>query len=394
MSRHPVKPGIPFSPDAEDLKAIAGDVAEISAIQRRLLDNHEDLQVPDRVAHQYQIAGGKVIFRVDAALPADLEGIGLFRPGAEHLGIGRVSTGLGTPHLETNPDFLGLMCAFQTKNGERVDFLGINDPAAPTDNHCEFMAVLHATGESAGAEIPLIGDWGEYDAGNFAAEQKAFGKALLARMGLKTPGMLAHLVKQSSRTFRSSTAWQPYWTGIVELGGALGKFTLMPGRDDNTPPRFRPGECHLSAEWRTRQQAGDVEFFLYWIPYLNEDDTPTERLTEPWTEGHKRRVGRIAFPRADPDSDEAVVWATLAAEMGANPGNWVRDARNSIAEPATEFETARKLAYRRSQEGRGALDPKRYRSVFETGTIDADLARELKRRRDEKEQLGHVSSAP
>jgi hypothetical protein len=52
------------------------------------------------------------------------------------------------------------------------------------------------------------------------------------------------------------------------------------------------------------------------------------------------------------------------------------------------------MAYRRNQEGRGALDPKWYTSVFETGTIDADLARELKRRRYERKQLGHVSSAP
>jgi hypothetical protein len=113
----------------------------------------------------------------------------------------------------------------------------------------------------------------------------------------------------------------------------------------------------------------------------------------PWEEGHKRQVGRIAFPgRILIPMRRA--WAALASEMGANPGHWVRDRQNRIGEPATEFETARKMAYRRSQEGRGALDPKWYQSVFETGTIDADLARELKRRRDEKEQLGHVSSAP
>ena len=32
---------------------------------------------------------------------------------AEHIEIGRLSTGLGTPHLETNPDFIGAMLAFQ-----------------------------------------------------------------------------------------------------------------------------------------------------------------------------------------------------------------------------------------------------------------------------------------
>jgi hypothetical protein len=213
-------------------------------------------------------------------------------------------------------------------------------------------------------------------------------------MGLKTPRMLSHLLRQTLRTFRSSTAWQPYWTGIVEVGGRLGKFTLVPARDENPPPRFRPGERHLTDDWKQRQQAGDIPFSLYWIPWLSEDETPTARLTEPWAEGHKQRVGAVVFPRQDPDTDEAVAWATLASEMGANPGNWVRDAQNRIAEPATEFETARKLAYRRSQEGRGALDPQWYRSVFETGTIGPDLARELQRRRDEKARRGHMGWAP
>jgi hypothetical protein len=240
----------------------------------------------------------------------------------------------------------------------------------------------------------LVGDWGEYDVGNLLAEQKEFGKALLARMGLKAAKTLAHIVKQTARTFHSSTAWQAYWTGIVEVGGTNGKFTLVPTVDENARPRFRPGERHLSDEWKTRQSAGDVEFLLYWIPFLNENETPTGRLTAPWEEGHKRQVGRIAFPQANPDSDEAKAWAALASEMGANPGHWVRDRQNRIGEPATEFETARKMAYRRSQEGRGALDSKWYQSVFETGTIGADLARELNRRRDEKEMLGHVSWAP
>jgi hypothetical protein len=99
-------------------------------------------------------------------LPSELKGIGLFEQGAEHIGIGRISTGLGTPHLETNPDFLGIMVAFQTRDGHRVDFLAINDPTAPTAHHCDFMDVLHGTAESAGAEMPAIGDWGERDVGN------------------------------------------------------------------------------------------------------------------------------------------------------------------------------------------------------------------------------------
>ncbi len=143
-----------------------------------------------------------------------------------------------------------------------------------------------------------------------------------------------------------------------------------------------------------RQGQGDVEFLLYWIPYLNEDDTSTSELTEPWEEGHKQQVGEITFAKTDLESEAARLWAALASEMGANPGNWVRNKENTVKEPATEFGTARKLAYQRSQEGRDALDPKLYLSVFETGRIGPDLAQELTKRRDQKKTAGHVTWAP
>ncbi|MCF6156426.1 MAG: hypothetical protein E3K36_14570 [Candidatus Brocadia sp.] len=388
------KSWIPFRPNSEDLRAIAEDVSEVQDIQRKLLNNHKDLHLPDRVAHQYQIAGSKVVFKVADVLPSELEGVGLFEPKAEYFGIGRISTGLGMPHIETNPDFLGIMVAFQTKDGHRVDFLGINDPTAPTDNHRDFIDVLHATAASAGAKIPLIGDWGEYDIGNLLAEQKEFAIALKERMGwLKAGKTLAHIVKQTIRTFNSSTAYQTYWTGIEEVSGRAGKFTLVPTHDENRRPEFRPGERHFSEDWKKRQGEGDIEFLLYWIPFLSEDETPTRELTDRWEEGHKKLVGTITFPKTGADSEEARMWAILASEMGANPGNWVHDRKNSVKEPATEFGTARKIAYERSQKGRNALESKMYQSVFETGQISPDLASELTRRRDEKEKLGHVSWA-
>ena len=180
----------------------------------------------------------------------------------------------------------------------------------------------------------------------------------------------------------------------MEVGGTAGKFTFVPISDENRHPGFRPGERHLSAEWKKRQAQGDVEFRLYWIPFLNQEQTPTAELTGRWDEGHKQVVGRITFPKTELDSAEARLWAILASEMGANPGNWVHDQDNTIKEPATEFGAARKIAYRLSQEGRGALDPESYRSVFETGQISPDLAQELKRRREEKDKEGHVSWAP
>jgi hypothetical protein len=384
----------PFRPTVADLEAIGEDVAEIPEIQRKTLARNKYLRFPDRVAHEYQIAGGKVIFKVADEIPAPLAGIGLFQTGAEYTGIGRISTGLGTPHVETNPDFLGIMTAFQTSDGQRVDFLGINNPASPTDNHRDFISVLHATGESAGVDVPLFDGSSLGNLLNLAAEDTVFGAALVQRMGPRGALTLGHITKQTVPTSFSSTAYQTYWTGIVEAGGTAGKFTIVPVRDENHNPGLNPGERHLSGEWRKRQAAGDIEFGLYWIAFLSEDRTPTVALTHPWEQDHKQLAGEIVFPRIDPDSDDAGLWASLASEMGANPGNWVADQANDIKEPATVFGNARKIAYHESQLGRDALPPETYQTVFKTGRIGPELAEELKRRREVKAKAGHVNRAP
>jgi len=385
----------PFRAAAEDLKRIAADVSEIPAIQQKALAEHDALKVPDRVAHQYQIAGSKVLFKVADTLPPALQDIGLFVPGSQHVGIGRVSTGLGTPHVEPNPDFLGLLLAFQTQAGHRVDFLAINDPASPADDHLDFMSVLHATSAAAGADVPFVGDLGDRDLINIAASQSVFAASLAHRMGLLKAGKtMLHLTKQTAATFRSSTAWQSYWTGIVELSGEAGKFTIVPARDENHGPGLHPGERLFSKDWKERQQRGDVEFRLYWIAYLDEEKTPTTGLTRPWQEDHKQFACTVVFPQHDAASEEARLWSMLAAEMGGNPGNWIANKENSIPDPSTEFGIARQLAYAASQKGRNALPRDAYRTVFETGQIGEELARELRRRRDEKARAGHVDQAP
>ena len=54
----------PFRPTAADLERIGHDVAPISDLQARLVDAHPDLSLRDRVAHQCQLAGGRVRFEV------------------------------------------------------------------------------------------------------------------------------------------------------------------------------------------------------------------------------------------------------------------------------------------------------------------------------------------
>ena len=230
---------------------------------------------------------------------------------------------------------------------------------------------------------------------NLGAQQTEFGVALVHRMGvIKAGETLLHLTKQTLPTALSSTAYQRYWTGIVEVGGTGGKFTFVPTREENRAPDFHAGPRHLTEEWKNRQLRGDIEFQLVWIPFLSEEKTPTKALKRPWQEDHKQRVGIVVFPKTDFDSDDASLWAILATEMGANPGNWIADKRNSIRQPASEFGVARKIAYQKSQEGRGALEPDFYQSVFSTAQITPELAQDLKRRQDAKLKAGHIAQAP
>lgn len=92
----------------------------------------------------------------------------------------------------------------------------------------------------------------------------------------------------------------------------------------------------------------------------------------------------------DGQSEADQLWADLALEMGANPGNWVRDLTDSIHEPSTESTFARKLFYTESQEGRDALPESLYKKVFRTGSISVELAKALKQNWDKKQEMGQI----
>jgi hypothetical protein len=101
------------------------------------------------------------------------------------------------------------------------------------------------------------------------------------------------------------------------------------------------------------------------------------------------KVGTVAFPKIDPESREARMVALLASELGANPGNWQETDDAAAGElPATRFTAARFLAYRLSQQHRGALPEDSYRSFFEKGEISPALAATLLSRYEEKRAAG------
>jgi hypothetical protein len=367
-----------FRPTPDERRVLDDLAAEIPGVQQTLVANHSQLTGPDRGAHQQQLAASQVLLTVADALPTELDGLGIFARGPSsgaHVGIGRISTGLGCPHAETNADFLGLMVAFRTTSGRRIDFITINDPTSPTDTPEEFVALLKATADAAGSE-------------DFLASQARLLVSLARHAQGRAPAIALHVTRQTFRTVRSSSAYQQYWTGIVKARDVFGKFTFVPtSAADASIPR---GPRHLTEDWRALQSRGPLEFSLEWIPYLSERETPLDDLTTPWRDDHRVRVGTVTFPRIDPEAMATKLIALLASELGANPGNWQETPDGAAAElPATRFTAARFLCYRESQKSRGALPDERYAAFFERGEVAPDLARELVRRYEAKRSAGH-----
>jgi hypothetical protein len=366
-----------FDPTSEERRVLEAIARQIPDVQRTLVRHHARLTMPDRAAHQQQLAGSKVLLTVADALPPELDGLGIFqRSSPPRVGIGRMSTGLGCPHAETDADFLGLMVAFRSGQGRRIDFVTINDPTSPTDTPEEFLALLKATADAASTENQL-------------ASQAKLLAGLARHARHRAPAIALHVSAQTFRTVRSSSAYQQYWTGIVRARDVLGKFTFVPTGDVRPRAGATRGPSHLTQDWHARQSVGSLEFVLRWIPFLNDGDTSLTDLTKPWASAHEVAVGTVTFPKTDFTSPEARLTELLASELGASPGNWQETDSTAAPLPATRFTAARQLAYRASQDARGALAEDHYQAFFERGEISPALAGELVRRYQHKRVAGH-----
>ena len=370
--------GLFFEPTPDERRALEELAGEIPEIQQTLIRNSDQLTAPDRGAHQQQLAGGRVVLQVERVLPPELHGLGVFAPASApaggFTGIGRISTGLGCPHAKTAPDFLGLMLAFMSPAGKRIDFVTINDPTAPTNTPGEFIALLKATADSArtGSQAVLL-------------------LSLARHAGLRAAAIATHVIGQTARTTRSSTAYQP----VLDRGGAgerdARQVRVRADRGRQHAARSGAGSA-VSDPRLARASAGGSAHLRPVLDSVRRRRADADREVDaavgagPPREGRPCHVPayRSRFTRGDARSAPRV-------GDGREPGNWFEEPDRHGADilPATEYTAARALAYRRSQQERQALPDESIVSFFTTGAISPELADELLRRQRQKQSIAH-----
>ena len=152
------------------------------------------------------------------------------------------------------------------------------------------------------------------------ASQTRLLVSLARHAGTRAPAIATHVIAQTLRTVRLSSAYQPDWTGVVRARDVLGKFTFVPTSDVNTARPIAPREKHLSADWRERQRAGALDFRLFWIPFVSEQATPSNELTRAWAQDHRVEVGMVSFPKNRSRLEEREARRNSRVGDGGQPG--------------------------------------------------------------------------
>ena len=78
-----------FDPTPQERQVLEAIARQIPDVQRELVRNHPQLSMPDRGAHQQQLAGSKVLLTIAESLPAELDDLGIFqRLSPARIGLG------------------------------------------------------------------------------------------------------------------------------------------------------------------------------------------------------------------------------------------------------------------------------------------------------------------
>ncbi|MGV1037329.1 MAG: catalase [Candidatus Nanopelagicales bacterium] len=286
-----------------------------------------------RALHRKQVVAAKGVLTVLAGLP-EYAAQGLFAEAGEFEVVARLSNGSPKVQRDVVPDIRGFAFSVRGVSGEsalgattdRQDFLLINRPAFGLRSSEEFAEVV------LGATKGPLG----------------IAKALNARYGpTRGPVELAKLLAESARPFSGFATTTFHSAAPIQMGPYAGHVRMVP----------RGNRLSLSAqlgfgnEMIQRLRDSAVGFDVYVDFFVDEELTPIEDGSKEWPveDIPSVMVATLVLGTQDVESAEGQQFSELVAADKFDPWSALADHR-----PLGEIMRARKVAYFKSQQARGA----------------------------------------
>lgn len=331
------------SPPATDWKeSIAPDETErferyaevFAEIQRRWARGGS----PGRALHIKSNAGVEAEFTVLPDLP-EYARVGLFATPATYRAYVRFSNGAAARRADPSPDLRGLAIKVVGVAGQKLlpglehaptqDFTLARSPVLPFRDADEFMGFVRTVVSPPMLILPR----------------------LFASFGLRTPWVIKRLVTLVTRplTLLASTSY--FSAAPIQYGPFAARYTVTP-HDAPAPPLPRGSSPEILYEGLAeRLLQGPVSYDFRIQFFRDERSTPIEDTSVDWLESDAPylTVARLVLPRQDLRSPRGQQVAELVERLLFNPWHALREFR-----PLGSLMRARKHAYQRSGQGRGA----------------------------------------
>ncbi|MGB3014947.1 MAG: hypothetical protein WBB41_10035 [Candidatus Nanopelagicales bacterium] len=286
-----------------------------------------------RALHRKQVVAAKAVLTVEAGLPQHAAQ-GLFAEPGEFEVLARLSNGSPNVQRDVVPDIRGFAFSVRGVRGEsalggttnRQDFLLINRAAFGLRSSEEFAEVVLGA-----AKGPL-----------------GIVKALNARYGpLRGPVELAKLLAESARPFSGFATTTFHSAAPIQMGPYAGHVRMVP-RGNRLSPSAQLG---FGNEMIQRLRDSAVGFDVYVDFFVDEEVTPIEDGSKEWPVDDipSVKVATLVLGTQDVESAEGQQFSESVAADKFDPWSALADHR-----PLGEIMRARKVAYFKSQQARGA----------------------------------------
>lgn len=321
-----------------------GEAEELERLGERLRDlqrvNARGGPVQMRALHAKAHLGVEGEFTVLPDLP-EAARVGIFAAPGTYRALVRFSNGRGGRYKDKVPDLRGVAIKLLGVPGKKLipgledastqDFLFITTPSAAVGTAGDFVWLVEAARQPA-LILPRA----------------------IARFGLGAFGLLARILRDTSKKIGSMATTRFYSALPIRFGDGAAKVTLIPHA---TPDETRgpSGPDRLRDDLARRVAAGPLGFDFAVQLFVDEERTPIEDATREWKESDAPlvKLARLTIPKQDPLSERGVRVGERLEKMSFDPWHAPVEFR-----PLGSLMRARNVAYRLStMERKAAPEP-------------------------------------